>query len=301
MLTDKAVLLSVKFSCLGNTRKLSPEDYECEADKEMLSATKRLLDSEEYEAIKSHFGAVRRLIAKFSLPADWIRSGMYMIPLPLIDRVEEVLNRASATTRDLVDKLCLSYEQRKSEASSRLKDLYNDGDYPDVEKVRASFKIEFQYLSVSVPDNLKAVQSEVFQREKAKASAQFAEALEDMKQLLRSQVQDLVSHMIDRITPGEDGRRKKFSKEMVEDFQETLGILELKNVGDDAELLEVIGRARTILAGKTTEQLKGDSELRQNVRVAFETLKSTVDTMVTVAPVRKILLPAEESVSATPA
>lgn len=294
MFNDKAVFLSLKVSILGNSRKVSAQAVDVDADKEMLRVSKQLLDSPEYEAIKSLAGVVRKTVKQLSLPADWLRSGMSLVPLPLVEKLDEKLAEYRTQLAGLVAKFCEMYEFRKADAEQRLKDLYNPEDYPAIDKVRGSFQIEHQYLSMNVPDSLKEVKAEIWERERQAASSQWQEAIGEMRTLLRVQFKELVDHLTDRLTPSPDGKKKIFKDSMIGNFKEFLEVFDMKNIGEDAELADLVGKARLALAGKTANQLRNSSSTKTAVREAFGNIKSVLDSMLTDQPTRAITLPDDE-------
>lgn len=299
MFNDKAVFLSLKVSVLGNTRKVSAQSVEVDADKEMLRVSKQLIDSPELEAIKSLAGSVRKVVKQLSLPADWLRSGMHLVPLPLVEKLDDKLDEYRTQLAGLVAKFCEMYEFRKADAEQRLKELYNPDDYPEIGKVRESFRIDHQYLSMNVPESLKEVKAEIWKREKQAAAAQWDEALSEMRSLLRVQFKELVDHMVDRLTPSADGKKKIFKDSMIGNFKDFLEVFDMKNIGEDAELADLVSKARMALAGKTANQLRNSFSAKAAVRGAFGGIKSTLDTMLTDQPTRAITLLDDEPEPAT--
>src|SRR4029077_12849498 len=97
---------------------------------------------------------------------------------------------------------------------------------------------------------------------------------------------------IDRLKPGENGKKKIFrskSKDGKEigftaKFNDFLSCFQGRNITEDAELQQLVEKARALLAGVDGDALRESETQRDSVRTGFEEIQKTLDVLVTEAP-----------------
>lgn len=175
--TEKTVCISITFGALGNSRKVSTSEVEVDTDKSMIRVNKTLLDAAELKAITKHDGELRSWLVDISLPS-FFRAGFYLVPIAAIEKVQERLLEGQTKRAELVEAFLKVYKQRKSEAETRLKGLYNPTDYPAPSRVRAMFVFEWSWISFTTPGKLKEISASFFEQEQQKAATKWAQATE---------------------------------------------------------------------------------------------------------------------------
>jgi hypothetical protein len=288
---ENTVLLNLTLSSPGNTRKVDTGQVEVDADKDMLKLSKELWKSPEYDAVKSVLGEVRRWVQTKCLPASFIKGGFYILPLGLMETVTERLEEFRTQLEPLVETFCRMYETRKREAVDRLRELYDEDQYPPVAKIREAFGMTWKFLSVNVPNQLASVSVRHFEEAKAQAQRDWQAATDEIRSLLRESMRGLVAHMIDQLTPTPDGKRKRFYESTVSKFKEFMEDFPFRNLANDSELHQAVEQAQSLLNGATAEALrKGPSWYREQVRTGMDQLKERLDTMLEDVPERAITL-----------
>jgi hypothetical protein len=294
-ITDKTCAISIDFGAIGNSRKVSTTEVEVDADKSMLRVNKTLLDSVELKAIGTHDSEVRASVLALSLPSLF-KSGVYLVPIAAIEKVEGILESAKAKRLELIDAFLKAYKARKAEAETRLKGLFNATDYPSPARVRECFVFEWRWVSFSTPAKLKEISVDFFKQEQEKAAAKWQQATDEITLLLRSNLKDLVDHMVERLTPGDDLRPKRFHATTVTNLQEFLANFAIRNVTDDAQLDMIVKSAQQLLSGVDTKLLKTNEAVRDSTKSGFELVKQCLDTLVTEAGSRKIVFESDDEV-----
>ena len=107
---------------------------------------------------------------------------------------------------------------------------------------------------------------------------------------------DLVAHMAERLKDGADGNPLKFKQSTVSNLVEFLSNFSFRNVTDDRQLQDLVGRARDLLQGVAAEDLRTTGEMRTRVRQGMATIAADLDGMLVKAGGRKMRLAEEESV-----
>ena len=287
--TDKAVCLSLSVSSLGNRKKLASDQIEVEADKTMISATKQLLDAEEFNDIKKLDSETKAWIAKRALPS-FFKAGIYLIPIPLVEPIDKRLESYRIERDELVAKFVNAYSRLKEEARTRLNGVFNEADYPPLSAVAKAFSVRSNYVVFDTPSALKGISEEMWQREKARAEEQWRDASAEIQNAVRVSFAELVTHMTERLKPGEDGKPKVFRDTLIGNMGEFLELFEARNITNDTELAELVNKAKAIMQNVDPEKLRKDKNLRETVQANMESMKATLDAMIVTKTSRQINL-----------
>lgn len=287
-ITERAVSLAVRVRRFGNVRKLSTEAVEVDADKAMLGAHKKLVDSPELKAVAKLDSQILEFVYSRSLPSLF-KQGVYLVPIALVEELDARLETLRIQRADLVDAFCRAYPRLIEEAAGRLRAVFASGDYPPVEVIRQSFSLSWQYVNLGVPGSLQGVSRELFRKEQLKAQEQWEETLTEVRTLLRVQMQELVGRIAERLTgTGPDGKPRIFRDSMVSNLTDFLGVFDARNLSDDQELRQVVDLARRLITGVEPDTLRQSQTFRQIIGSGFTTLKEQLDGMMVDRPARLI-------------
>ncbi len=286
-LAQKTVCVKVRLGRLGNTRKVSNSQVEVDTDKSQIRVSKHLLDSKELRAIANFDGEVRRYLYDTCLPFE---AGIHLCPLALLEEMEGRLRQLGTRRRGLIEEFLAVYPLLCQEAGKRLRSLYNPTDYPPVEYVTQQFTFNWQYISFGVPDQLREISTKIWQDEREKAAQVMAEAGQEIQQVLRSAMAELVKHMRDRLKDGPDGKPLKFKESTVSNLADFLGTFNFRNVTDDAELRSLVDKTRGLLLGVSADDLRTTAGVRAKVQQGMADLAAELDTLIVKRPGRKFRL-----------
>lgn len=293
---DKSVCVTVELHGIGNSKQVSSQAVEVNADKDMLRVSKTLLDSEELKAIRKKDGSIRQFLYNQCVQSG-IKWGFYLVPIASVERVEEKLKQLQREREALIDAwLCPDvltgkspYEVQVEAQALTLRDLYNPGDYPPAERVRQAFSFEWQYVSFGTPGKLKSISKTMFEEEQKKAARKWEEATNAVQQVLRANLLDMIEHATDKLTGKRgDGKPKIFRDSMVVNLKEFMATFQDRNITDDAELGALVSQANALIEGVDPKTLRTDDSVRDTVRAGFEAIKTQLDAMVTDRPKRAI-------------
>lgn len=303
--TEKTACLMLTFGAIGVERKVkadkihergnpeetAPDDspVEVEADKKLLRVSKKLIVSEELDAVQSNRRAFVKWLRELAVPS-FLKEGVYLIPVKAIEKVAARLEEMRAKDNELVKDFVAVYKQRADETKSRLRELGETADYPTVQKVRAAFTCEWQWVSFSTPAKLREVSEGFFEQEKSRAEARFAQATEEITLMMRAQLQGLVAHLVEVLDPTEDGKRKRFHASTVTKIKEFLDNFSIRNVTDDEQLEVIVKSAKQLLDGVDADDLRTNEAVRDQTAEGFDLVKTCLDKLVEQAGSRKIEL-----------
>ena len=291
---EKTICLTVFTGRPGNSKKVKNQAVDIDSD--ALHVSKTLLESPEYEAIKSFDRATDKWLDSKSVPS-FFRRGVVCIPFDFVEQVDSYLETREVGRLRLIDVFMEMYDQRKAEAQTRLesvkvgeilKDLFDPQDYPPNSLVRASFRFEYHWVNMGTPGKLKMISQAFFNKAKERASVKWEEAEQNITVLRRMEFKGLVDHLVDRLAPDEKGGMKRFHKTTVEKVRKFLDSNSIKNVTNDEELDQLVNATRKLLEGVDVDSIKDSDHLRSNIQKGFGIVKDCLDQLVVEGGTRKI-------------
>jgi hypothetical protein len=212
------------------------------------------------QAIRALDGDVRHFLYDMCLPFD---VGIHLLPLCLVETVEEKLREFKEKRGDLVESFLSAYPRLCREAAGRLRTLYNPTDYPPVDDVRSRFTFTWQYVSYGVPEQLREISARFFEEEREKAVVAMSEACTEIQQVMRASLLELVNHLHDRLSDQADGKPQRLRESTLAKLRGFLATFDMRNVVDDKEQVE---KARSLLDGVSTDALRNMPLVRAHVR-----------------------------------
>lgn len=279
---DKAVCISLTFNRFGITKQLPQSAYQVDADKSMTKAQKYILDAKELKDLVSLDGEIRSWLANdIALPSPMFKNGIYLVPMELVGVIEKKLAEYRAKRDLLVRAFVAAYPTMIEKAKVALNGQFNALDYPPAEAIGTYFAMEWQYIGYGVPGQLEAVSKEIFDREQKKAEQRVQDATQQIIDTLRLSMKQLIDHMVERLTPDADGKPKQFKYTLVDNMTEFLATVKARNITGDGQLDDLADKAAEIMNGVDVKTLRDNKNVRDYVLKGMETLKATMDTMIT--------------------
>ena len=282
---DSPVLIQVAVKRFGNSRRGNIGEIKTGADKKLLRLTKRLLDCAEFQAVAKHDWETVAMVRSRSIPSLF-KSGVYQMKPQFVPEMDQYLRDRSVERAGLVTALMEVYRQRVAEAAEKLGPQFRDMDYPSEQAFAATFGMEWRFFTLGPPEKLRGLDPEFVRREADRLKDLFARAREEGLALVRAEFAGLVDHLVDRLTPDTDGKRKKFTASSVANITQFLADFEAKDVANDAELGGLVMRARQLLAGADPEKIRESLVQRDELKNGFEAMKKQIDGLVVKAPSR---------------
>jgi hypothetical protein len=239
LVSAKTICLALKIGRFGNTKKaaltgaiLAPGDPDQEPDKALLRLSKTLIVSPELVAIQKHDTALGHAIRSVAF-SSMFKGGVYLVPIAMVSDIETMLQNAKVRREALVDAAVAAYPMRIAETSERLGVTANAGDYPSAERFRASFYLDYSYITFDTPSRLKAISQQLFQNEVAKQQARLESVAGECQNAMRAGLLSLVDHLAVRLQPDVDGKPKRLSNSTIDHLNDFLKTFELRNDTDE--------------------------------------------------------------------
>src|SRR6185295_5022069 len=148
------VLLNLRISMWGVSRVLPDQQYEVDADRAMVRATKKILECPEYEFLLQLKRRIHTRLRSLALPGEILRSGVYPVSVAMVEIVEQTL--ADFSVRWVACELDMGevWDLRVREIEERLRGLYDEADYPSWERIRGCFDVRWNYFDMNTPQVL---------------------------------------------------------------------------------------------------------------------------------------------------
>jgi len=286
---DKATLLVLNFEGIGNSRKIKTAQLEAQADfeEDLVNASKKLFKCDEYQAIKSSEAEMRAFVNRKALPS-YFQRGTYLVPNRSIPTVVEKLKEVKASRDEkLVPAFIARYDEIVAANMKAQGDLANPTDYESRDVVRAKFAMDWHWVRFSVAGSLEGIDAQLYEEEKQKAKATWTAAANEMVTLVRATFIEIIEHVLDRLSGGEDGKPKIFKNSLVENLNAFLSDFEERNdILDDEKLATLVNEMRQVMDGVDAEELRDSKRTRKQVVEKFTEVKKTLDAMMEEKPDR---------------
>lgn len=294
-LADRAILVSIAITRFGTRKRVKASQIQTDADRTMLHISKDIFESPDFKTIARFDNDTRRTIWAKALPTEF-RSGVYAVLFDDVVKMDEYLETRMAERSPLVETALSTLDDLKKDAEARLGSLYNERDYPLKDEIRRAYTMEWQWIELGPAGKLKTISEKLLRREQEKAAAQAVNEIDQIKLALRDGVAEVFEHLVDRLTPSTDGKKKVFRDSLITNAMEFFSDVEHKITAfDDADLAALVTQAKEVLEGSTPKDLRGDEGLRDFTRESVANLKATLDGMLKDAPRRKFFINDDES------
>jgi hypothetical protein len=284
---EKGCLVQLSVSQWGAARKIDKGKLtEMVSSPDWVRATKKLVDPESLKPISKMANEARSYLTGVSLPFPI--KGLVFIPKDLISRVDERLQDFKERFESEVNGFLAEYSYLRNLARIHLGELFNELDYPV--NVRQKFAFSWRFVILDVPNgNTGLISPEIYEREKEKFVRTMEEARELAVQSLRVEFAGMVERITDRFSNGPDGKPKVFKNSTVKNFYQFFETFKEWNIFRDAELAELVERAKEILGGETAEDIRSNDHVKERIRSDMEQVESAM-AEVLVRPRRKIVM-----------
>lgn len=213
---------------------------------------------------------------------DAMPNGMYLILKKHEDEFETTLEEFNQERTEILNEVESLWETLKQEAKVFRGAAYRDADYPEFSEVRGKFYVDWRYVDWGVPQDLKRENLRRYEQQVQKDLAEWAATAQNVQDAMRIEMQNLINHLVDKLSPGEDGKRKVFHGSNLENLREFIKSFEDKNLTGDVELANLAKQAQEVLEGVDLKKLKKDEDYRDTLKTNFEAVKTIADKMVVV-------------------
>ncbi|MFW5734517.1 MAG: DUF3150 domain-containing protein [Oceanidesulfovibrio sp.] len=285
---DRSCLLQLSTRMWQGQKMVEPSVMERLGDAGWLKGRKHLVDPDHLAPVKAVVGKARTMLRKIALPFPI--DGLTLVPKESIETIEAQLHDLQVEFWMEVGNFANRYQACREEAEVILGELFSETDYPV--DIASRFGFEWRYVQLTVPGHSRVLSPEVYARERQKFMDLMETTRDEAVAALREEFAGLVSHMVDRLAVGDNGKPKVLRASMVEKLDTFISGFETRNLFEDEELEELVGMARRILSGVDVESLRHNETVKQRVQEDMTRLREAVDESIEDLPRRRILMAA---------
>lgn len=230
---------------------------------------KKLARSGTLDLYRSNANEMRGYLNHCTMP--WQDSGERLLPVSLFDNCTRELRRLRQKASDLADAFTEEFDSMIANARVELGDMFNAGDYPDVSEVRKKFYINVNFTKIGDPSDFRVkVSQDHINKVVEENELRFKEAQKTAADDLWQRLYGCVSHLTERLSDPDN----KFKASTVINLRELTDILPSLNIGNDPQLNKLTQDVRLALCTEEPEVLRDDSNIRAQVHVEAEKIKS---------------------------
>ncbi len=276
-LASSAMLVEMNVSMWGarKTDKRATEQVlvNNKAKKGMASVNKNLIDCAQYDAIKTFVGAMRIAHRRSTLP--WSESGLRLLTNEqYMDYHREITGMINEFYK-LVEQLIDAYQWEVADTQSKLRDMFNIDDYPDVSELRRKFRVSLSYMPLpssgdfrlDVGNDAQDVLREQYEKH---YNEQINRAMGDLWQRLLDPLQNMSA----RLAYGHDDAPSGFRDTLVSNVEEIAALLKTWNITGDPAMEQIRIDIVQALRGVTPDGLRKDSYLRSSTKSQIDNILS---------------------------
>jgi hypothetical protein len=295
----KGVMVIVNFGTPGFDRKVGKDAItatDAKVDKTMLTATKKLIECDEFKNIGTVNGKIKGYMQRRSVPTSvGAIESLYMLP---ISEAKEVLTylkeQRDGDRKKAVEDFLAAYDKAKTEAKLKLGSLYDEAEYPTKDELRAGFYMRIRPLDFNTPGLIKSFDQMMFDEASQELQRDFQEAAQNMRLLMRETMRQLIGHLAERLSgTNESGKPKIFRESAVTHVTEFLEHFAPRNVTDDAQLAALVDQTKALLQGVDVEALRKPDDYRVQLGKDLAKVTTALDTLMVAKTSRKIRLRGE--------
>jgi hypothetical protein len=287
-LMDSLAGTKVSFRWMGTSKALTCEEKEDMAraqgvSAEMLRLGKSLLNTrnEHYRRLTKIQSQVTEYWKRNTLP--WVDAGIRLLKRSDLEEFRETLDHFIVDLAGAAQNFADHFEEILEEARGKLGSLWHRSDYPATGQ--GLFGLSYSFPNLAPPSYL---DPELFRREMAIRSQQFAQALELAESQFAEQLAKLVERLAERLRPNEDGTPKVFFASSVEGFQEFFATFKKLNFRSDSDLAGVVAQAEALVGDVDPAVLRVDRKLKSRVADGMDQILTTLDSCVSLKRKRTI-------------
>jgi hypothetical protein len=293
---ENAVCLSVSREWPSLTKSLSKDFIKVDkADKTKLHASKDLYNSNALKKLANLEIALDNTLKRYASAPFPLKSGVYILGLDLYEEVEALLSAHLENREKLINEFCAQYDAEVAKAKEFQGDAFDPADYSTGESVKKEFKFQWHYLTMDVAENLSKVGKDILAREQKKMEEVWVDARNAAQSIMRGQFKVMVDHLLDRLTPGEEGKKKIFRNTVLDPMNEFIRTFQPRNISEDSELQNLVNTADQLMKGISPEDLRNNDTLKASVQQGIAQIKAVLDTMIVETAERYIELDDEET------
>lgn len=287
--STRAMLVSLKITAWSSSKldkAVTSEvlDQKGATDQKAGRFTKALVANKAMAEIKAISTGARQRHYELTLP--WSQDGSRILPTAMFETYDGDMKQAKDKYEAAVRDFLAIYPNEVQEARSRLGDLFNENDYPDVHDIESKFVWQYVFSPLPTSDDFRVSMSqEMADQIKKQYEEHAAEQIKLANNDLWQRAYGVISHMAERLEAFGDkasdkpnGRIKTFQVSTIENVKELAQSLKGLNISQDPDLDKLADEMIEQLTQYDSDDLKTDTLIRQRVAKTAKKMADDINT-----------------------
>lgn len=259
-LSEKALLANLTISQWTARKYDQKISRQVEQDNNAHNAgrySKILISDEIMKDIQKISSAARIFLYENTLP--WGDDGFRLLPATNYLEFMTDFKKFKSEFEIATNKLITQYPQLKEEAKKRLNGMFQEKDYPEVEKLKEKFSIDISFMPISdITDfRLNLSQGEV-DKIKIKMEEEISSRITETTKSIWFRIKEAISHMIERLSE----KDAIFRDTLITNIQDLVNILPRLNFTNDPAINAIIENMKVLIINPDT--LRKNSTIRNS-------------------------------------
>lgn len=242
------------------------------ATKSASRVNKHLLPEVEHlDRIVKFTSAVRQWVYTKTLP--WSDYGPRLVPTAAFFDFKRELDEYQREFDTMVQNFLHYYPTLISAQAFKLGDMFNRDEYPSVDEIAHKFRFNVAYLPVPEAGDFRVdIGNEAMQELRDQYAREYSARWDGAMTELRDRMMTSLKHLSERLTPNEDGDRKKFRNNILENLAETLATVRQLNITKDEAINALIQQSEKVIENVTVDEVKENERVREDVRAKVDSI-----------------------------
>jgi len=220
---------------------------------------------QELDEVVRHAAMVRNWVAARTLP--WSDYGPRLITTEKFFDFKQELDAYQQQFDDKVQAFLTAYPTLISMQAFKLGQMFDRDEYPDVDTIADKFRFNVAYLPIPETGDFRVdIGVEAMEEIKQRYEREYAQRLDNAMNDVRERVLDSLRHLSERFTDTEDGTRKRFRNNILENFAETIASVRALNLTKDQAIEAMADEAEKAIQHVEVDELKESKAVRDDVR-----------------------------------
>jgi len=226
---------------------------------------------EKLDKITKYGAAVRNWMYTKTLP--WSDFGARLIPTAQFFDFKRELDDKRAEFDQLVDEFIQEYPSLISMQAFKLGDMFDREEYPSPDDIRDKFKFNVAFMPVPESGDFRVdVGNDELQHLREQYDADFKRKLEQAMGDVSKRLLEGLSHLSERMTDYDDGKRKVFQSTLIERLGETIASVRALNVTKSQAIEQLAANAELAIRDVDVEILKEMPSAREKVKSQVDSI-----------------------------
>ena len=233
-------------------------------------------ECKELDAITKFQARARAEHYRLTLP--WSDQGARLLPTAALLEYQQTMGRYKTEFERLVDAFLDKYDTLVAGAAFQLGTLFDRNEYPSRGKVAQRFRMDTSFTPLPTGGDFRLdvesdVQRQLVEQYEEKLDAQLKAANQDSW----TRLYNAISRLSDRLTVGEDGKKRTFHDTTVTNAIDLCELLQVMNITGDPALTKASRKLEEVLSGVTPKELREEDSTRALTKIKVDEILGAFD------------------------